>query len=313
MENALTKRIGIPKTLVYFIDSVDWAGIFTVLGYCPVESDKSSYELFKNGFRYSVNDQCFPVKLYMGHVLNLSTRSDFIFIPQLVSVKDKTYSCPKIVGLPQMVEHTVDELPPILTVEINMNEHSVTNKNVKAFFRSLCDDKKRVNEAFELFTKSMAALYHESQLRVDAAPAKDMNGTIGVIGHKYALHDPFLNIDLFRKLKQMDYAYKTSAEVLPIQGDTEMLFGSRSVHWDFGKQMVKAAREFTDDPKIDGIIFVTYFGCGIDSFLLDIFQRELAQSKPFLSLSLDEHSGEAGIATRLEAFLDMISFKSDML
>ncbi|MEG3070548.1 MAG: hypothetical protein RQM92_06655 [Candidatus Syntrophopropionicum ammoniitolerans] len=30
---------------------------------------------------------------------------------------------------------------------------------------------------------------------------------------------------------------------------------------------------------------------------------------PFLSLTLDEHTGEAGIMTRLEAFLDMVQWR----
>jgi len=38
--------------------------------------------------------------------------------------------------------------------------------------------------------------------------------------------------------------------------------------------------------------------------LLARFARE--QHKPYMMITLDEHSGEAGLVTRLEAFLDMV-------
>jgi predicted nucleotide-binding protein (sugar kinase/HSP70/actin superfamily) len=31
--------------------------------------------------------------------------------------------------------------------------------------------------------------------------------------------------------------------------------------------------------------------------------------KPFLNLTLDEHTGEAGVMTRLEAFWDMVNWR----
>jgi predicted nucleotide-binding protein (sugar kinase/HSP70/actin superfamily) len=41
--------------------------------------------------------------------------------------------------------------------------------------------------------------------------------------------------------------------------------------------------------------------------LIERYARALRA--PFLNLTLDEHTGEAGIVTRLEAFLDMVRWK----
>jgi predicted nucleotide-binding protein (sugar kinase/HSP70/actin superfamily) len=50
------------------------------------------------------------------------------------------------------------------------------------------------------------------------------------------------------------------------------------------------------------------FGCGPDSLMMDMVRRQSARLKTstFMSLTLEEHTAEAGIATRVEAFLDMI-------
>ena len=54
------------------------------------------------------------------------------------------------------------------------------------------------------------------------------------------------------------------------------------------------------------------FGCGIDSFVCDLIERKIRKDSkiPFIVLNIDEHSGEAGMNTRLEAFIDMIRWRN---
>jgi predicted nucleotide-binding protein (sugar kinase/HSP70/actin superfamily) len=56
---------------------------------------------------------------------------------------------------------------------------------------------------------------------------------------------------------------------------------------------------------IDGIIYVACFGCGPDSLVGEIIERKV-KSKPFMLITIDEHTGEGGLVTRLEAFCDML-------
>jgi predicted nucleotide-binding protein (sugar kinase/HSP70/actin superfamily) len=53
-------------------------------------------------------------------------------------------------------------------------------------------------------------------------------------------------------------------------------------------------------------VYVTNFGCGPDSFLTGFFQRALGK-KPALLLEIDEHSADAGVITRLEAWLESLA------
>jgi predicted nucleotide-binding protein (sugar kinase/HSP70/actin superfamily) len=56
------------------------------------------------------------------------------------------------------------------------------------------------------------------------------------------------------------------------------------------------------------------FGCGVDSFVCDLAERKVRRSRdmPFIILTIDEHSGEAGLDTRLEAFVDMIRWRKNV-
>ena len=70
---------------------------------------------------------------------------------------------------------------------------------------------------------------------------------------------------------------------------------------------------FLTDPGIDGIIHLISFGCGPDSLVGELVERRAQRGRgfPFLLLTLDEHSGEAGLTTRLEAFVDTLEWRQE--
>ena len=70
---------------------------------------------------------------------------------------------------------------------------------------------------------------------------------------------------------------------------------------------LKLKEDFFQDDKIDGVITLTAFGCGPDSLMVEDIKRKAKNfNKPLLNLTIDEHTGEAGFITRLEAFCDML-------
>ena len=58
---------------------------------------------------------------------------------------------------------------------------------------------------------------------------------------------------------------------------------------------------------VDGLISVSTFGCAPDSVMLGVLAQAAQRAgRPYMPLVLDEHSGQAGLITRLEAFADML-------
>ncbi|GAB1482076.1 hypothetical protein MASR2M78_08910 [Treponema sp.] len=89
-------------------------------------------------------------------------------------------------------------------------------------------------------------------------------------------------------------------DILPI--DDEKIFPN--MYWYYGQQDMKAATLLKDQPNIY-VTFITNFSCAPDSFILH-YLKWIMGMKPFLILELDSHSADAGIDTRVEAFLDII-------
>ena len=74
--------------------------------------------------------------------------------------------------------------------------------------------------------------------------------------------------------------------------------------WATGQNLLRVARFVKKHPQLFGT-FITNFSCGPDSFLLGYF-RDVLGIKPSLTLELDSHSADAGVNTRIEAFIDVV-------
>jgi predicted nucleotide-binding protein (sugar kinase/HSP70/actin superfamily) len=76
------------------------------------------------------------------------------------------------------------------------------------------------------------------------------------------------------------------------------------MYWYYGQQDLKGAVRVKQSKNLFAT-FVTNFSCAPDSFILH-FNRWIYGTKPFLTLELDSHSADAGVDTRVEAFLDVV-------
>ena len=80
---------------------------------------------------------------------------------------------------------------------------------------------------------------------------------------------------------------------------------SLEMNWAIGQNILRAAKLAQRHPQLFGA-YITNFSCGPDSFLVGYF-RDIMQDKPSLTLELDSHTADAGVNTRIEAFLDIVA------
>jgi predicted CoA-substrate-specific enzyme activase len=89
-------------------------------------------------------------------------------------------------------------------------------------------------------------------------------------------------------------------DFLPIDNEQS----KEHMFWGMGRLIMQGARFTARHPQLFGT-YITNFSCGPDSFLLGYF-RDIMGRKPSLTLELDSHTADAGIETRIEAFLDIV-------
>lgn len=309
-------RIGIPRGLLYYSYAESWKLFFGELGGEVITSPETHADILREGLRHAIGDFCLPVKTFLGHVAVLKDSVDLLFIPRYVSVEKESFMCPKMIGLPDVVRACFTNLPGIVDPMFHVKQfgdqaiHEFTKPIAKAISQPHADVytlfKKKMNTGAEIPEQQYSL--SERLLSEDAAGLsshRKMN--IGIIGRPYLLFDRHLSKNLFKYVKDLN---ANPIFIKPEEPDIReaMAVIPKWVYWDMGKEVVTAAHLFFKDDRIDGVINVCSSTCGPDSFTGDLIRKRLNQrSKPYMTLSLDEHASDAGIQTRIEAFIDMIA------
>ena len=130
-----------------------------------------------------------------------------------------------------------------------------------------------------------------------------------IVSRPYNGCDPGISLDLPRKLRKMnvlaipmDFLDLAEANVTEPELQKEM-------YWKYGQRIFRAAHIIRDDPRLNAV-YLSNFSCGPDSFIITLFKELMIATgsdgsesrKPALVLEIDEHSADAGVVTRLEAF-----------
>jgi predicted nucleotide-binding protein (sugar kinase/HSP70/actin superfamily) len=322
------KRIGIPRALLYYYFYPLWREFFTGLGMQVVVSPETNKRIMDAGVKVTLSEVCLPVKIFFGHVLALADEVDYLFVPRIIKVEPRAYICPKFMGLPDMLRARIPDLPPFLEPAVDMRKEETDpfrcwENCFREVGRVITRDKRLVDEATrrafwaqQNFQRRLAAglllpqaLEEGNTGEVEvAAVSEQCPLRIGLLGHPYNLYDRYISMNLIGKLRNLGVSPVTP-ESLPAQDIEDKIENlPKRLFWTLGKRMVGAALNFFADTRLDGLIYLSSFGCGPESLVEELVARWAKQQGglPLMLLTIDEHTGEAGTNTRLEAFTEMI-------
>jgi len=310
-------RIGIPRALLYHRYHLLWETFFSALGEEVVISPPTNKGILELGVRYCLTDICLPVKLACGHVASIAPKVDYLFLPRVLSVERDAYVCPKIVAFPDMVRLNLPGIPRVLDPIVDLRKKVVSQE------KQFCDVARELGKSRLLKTACREALGAQKAWFSSAPEAKressflfkDIGGEswkglrIALLGHPYNLFDSFVNFNLRERLASLGIDILTVKQFDPSSIERETLLLECPPYWTAAKELLAGARLFFRSGSVDGVIYLIAFECGPDALLKVLIDSE-AKKFPrvaYTSLVLDEHTGEAGVETRLEAFLDAVA------
>ena len=325
--NGLTDKkrtIGIPRAISYYSNYTFYYGFFTALGLDIVLSDKTTSKTINDGCKYVVSDTCLPVKVYVGHVINLLEKGcETIFIPSLQSSAYKVNNCSKIRGLPEIIRNVIDKPINIIDPEINKTE-GISFKDFCYNFASRFDItdesiiETAIKKGWEVYNN-----FHKmanSGFGFEEALKNAINGdfvtkpievvkplSVVIMAHGYNLFDERISLSLIKKLDRMGVKSYTALNVTKEEAIKSIEALGEIQYWANELELTGTAAYYMLNKKIDGVIALSAFGCGPDSLMVDEVQYHAKEKNiPMIHLNIDEHTGEAGFVTRIEAFVDML-------
>jgi len=308
--------IGVPKILNMWEFLPFWKAFLTELGFSPVFSDPTNKKTIREGVENIITETCFPIKLTHGHILNIINKGlKKIFIPSIITLKrpstniSNTFACPYAQSIAYTSKASIDfqaygaNLVSPVVYFGGGSGHAL--QDLISFGRHIQRSKRDIRKAFNIAMEAQELFSRKCvQAGIDTLAGLDTNEkAMVIIGRPYNSTDQGANLNIHKKL--MDLGVKSfPIDMLPgidrVESDEDL----ENMYWGYGNKILRAAKLLKDQNNLFGI-YVTSFGCGPDSFITHFFKRSI-NGKPFLQLEIDEHSADAGIVTRLEAFLDSI-------
>ncbi len=300
-------KVGLPQALLYYRYHSAWQTFFTALDCEVVEASGPTDQVVNDAVKLANDEACFPVKLFLGHVENLKDKVDYLFVPRMVSVNSDEYLCPKFMGLPDVVRYNISDLPPLIDVTVNLRDNKLN------LIKTAVEIGKKLDKGYWQVMKAAWKAWqaHKAHYKKMREKTTETDYKVGLLGHEYIIHDDQLSMDLIDNLQDRGLGVITANMLTDNQIQAGLAEETKDMFWTFNKQMLGAAYHFFHRTDIDGIIQLTAFGCGPDSLVGEMIEREAKhqEQQPFMLLNLDEHTGEAGLITRVEAFADMIQWE----
>lgn len=290
--------VGIPKGLLYYKYYPFFTTFFQELGSELVISPDTNKDILDEGVKYCVDDACLPVKVFHGHVAYLKDKCDIILIPRIMQVRNREYICPKFCGLPEMIKNSIPQIPRIIDKPIYVISKKRLYPWAKDIGRMITKDKRKIKNAFDM------AFMEQEKYRL-AFDDNSQQLTVAIVGHPYNVFDGYINMNLVEKLKKLGVGVVTEEVLDESIYDEEIKHLYKKPFWTFARNSYGFASRVCRENKVDGIIYISSFACGIDSVVIELIKDRIGNF-PFLTLKIDEHTGEAGLDTRLEAFVDML-------
>jgi predicted nucleotide-binding protein (sugar kinase/HSP70/actin superfamily) len=332
-----TIKVGIPRALHFYRYYPFWKKLLEELEAEIILSPPTNKKIVEEGVTHGFGELCIPIKIYYGQVLKLVRDNpdlDYIFVPRYVAEVKEAYFCPKFLSLPDVIK-ILPNIPKILNFEVNVKEFPIATsaielgrqlgKNQNQALNAYREAQKYFDE-YHRFLRDGSPVNHALRLverdRPFTLPKRKYKGDLKflLLGHAYNIFDTFINLDFQKKLRDQ------GVKVITIENLPESIFkepviinpkgGRLRNYWKHEEEILAAMRYFLTKGReeIDGVIFLISFACGPDSLISELIKHDMKTVRlPFLEIIMDEHSGEAGLLTRVESFVEMVRRKKKKL
>ncbi len=310
-------RIGFNRSFLVNTYFPLYATFFSEIGFEPVIPDEPS----EAGIDRRNAPFCFPAELAHGFFHALIAEEsppEYLFLPHFKAVPTQIEDCnaqvcPLVQGetfylkttfkaeLDRLKEEGTGVISPL--IDLTKGLHTIRKPLVSAAAEMGVDAQKAnaaVDKAIAAQAEAverMKRMGKEALAELEADPERI---AAVIFARPYSGFAEEAHMGIPRKLASRGVMV-IPMDFLPYE--EEPLMGH--MYWGLGQTIMKAAALAERHPQLFGV-YITNFSCGPDSFIITYF-RNLMGRKPALTLELDSHTADAGLETRIEAFLDVVA------
>jgi len=292
--------IGIPKALLYYKYGELWTTFFEELGCEIIISPNTSKKILEDGIKYSIDESCMAMKIYMGHIYYLIDKCDYILVPRIKCIKKKEKLCTNFSALYDLVNNVFDKNLIHYNVDVEHKEDELY-----AFITmglTLSFPYRKIVRAYKIAKEKEKFIKMRNIAKQKAIVASSNKIKILLAGHSYNLHDEFIGKQVIKVLEEnnIEIIYSDKYDDKYLEKEFKKI--SPKNYWTYNKEIMAAISHYQE--VVDGIILITSFPCGPDSLSNEMILRNV--NIPITNLIIDEASSDTGLLTRIESFIDIL-------
>lgn len=289
--------IGIPRSMFYYYFSDKWKYFFEHLNIKTIISPKTNREILDNGIKLSNDEMCLSLKSYIGHVNYLKDKCDFVLIPRIDNYGYENQTCTNFLAIYDIINNIFNI--NILDYNIDLDNKETELKGLLKLSKKLNKKKSEIKKAYEYACikekKDKKKEIIDNMNKLSSTKTKVL-----LIGHSYNLYDSLIGFPIIKYLEKLNCEVIYSDKFDYQNAKDEVAKYSKNLYWKYSKEAISSLK-YLD--KVDGVVFLSTFPCGLDSLVNELIFRKI--DKPYLNLILDDLGGIAGMETRIESFVDI--------
>lgn len=305
--------VGVPRALGMYDYAPMIINFLNTLGVKVKLSNKTNRGTVEQAIQLSYTDSCLPIKLLHGHAASLRDDVDYILFPSAIRMglkdgdENQKYTCPLVQASPYIIKQVLElgDKALIPSIDFSMGDDDVI-KNLVDVARKMGFSRIKGRKAALQGLKAQR-LFEAEQIEIGRGILEELeeSGQLGVViyARSYLSQDSGANLGIAEKLAQLG-VMPIPLDFLPLDSIDVKQFSDRP-YWYYESKHIAGAAITLKQPQLYGLM-LTCFGCGPNSFVTNIVE-DITDGKPLGHLELDEHAAEAGLVTRLEAFVDTIT------
>ena len=292
-------KIGLPRAFTYYYFSDLWKIFFKELNIDYIESPPTNKEIISKGMSRANDEMCLSFKIYLGHIDYLKDKCDYILVPRIDNYGKSNQTCTNFLAAFDIINNLFET--KILDYNINLEGN---NNELDGFLRIGKLLNKSSYDVIKAYNKAILDTYKIKQNKIKKnIKALENDGLkVLLVSHSYNTYDAYIGKQITDYLEEMGVTIIYS-DMFDDKETNKLAYKlSDTIYFKYSKDNIGSIKLVQD--KIDGIIFLSAFPCGLDSLVNELVMRKI--NKPYLNLIMDESYSLTGIKTRIESFVDIL-------
>ena len=239
-------RVGIPRSILHHEFGGVIARFLDDLGIDVILSPPTTQEIFQAGKRVVIDELCFPIKIFAGHVAYLVEQDvDKILVPVIVGHEsNRMFPCHPRSRLVDIVRALrICEAERLLAPAFRFDRDGLTENG----FRELAQLVGAPDAACEHALETTKAPAPESCAAITASSGL----TIGLVGRPYVVQDSWANNHLAQRLESAGCRVLTEDDIESVGYAPQ----ETGLHFALAARTIALTERWDRAPEVDGIVF----------------------------------------------------------